>query len=277
MVGIDILDIFLYIIDVDIFNISASPSIPQSPAGEQRDPAQEYDRKLREAIGNPGPSPLVMGTYLARIQEGALYKNLGYKNMNDYLITISQAAGKKKPSIHRWLTIGISYLKHQDDLENAGFTEKHGNTKLLYLDEALDKHDKKEVFNKLVSLSFKDFLLYVRPMQPTSVLPKIEENLKPMKGSKAGEKNERIYIKGNLALTINLNQESDTLYYLMRINNLAKKAIERGRKVYYVEVKDTQEFLRYEDAIKKLLSKLRKEDSEKSNVETRLTKKSPTL
>ena len=109
------------------------------------DDAVEIDRSIRDSINSIRLSILAMGIGLAKIKTNRLYRKLGCKSMISYIRMLSADTKMDQNSIYKWLNIGTAYLKYQSDLEQIGFKDSDGPTKLPYLKRALEINKKEEL------------------------------------------------------------------------------------------------------------------------------------
>ena len=122
--------------------------------------AAEIDKRIRSSIKSIRLSVLAMGLGLARIKTRQLYKELGYDSIAHYIQKLCDDTKMDRTNIYKWLYIGKAYLKYQNDLEQIGFNDSDGPTKLPYLERALEANQKKEVFEKVKIMSFREFVAF---------------------------------------------------------------------------------------------------------------------
>ncbi|MCL2092588.1 MAG: hypothetical protein FWH12_00180 [Treponema sp.] len=106
-------------------------------------------------------STLSLGLAMVRIKNQKLYLDYGCKSMHSYILALSEQSGKDRSSIYNWLSIGETFLGHQEDLARHGFSNQD-SSKLPHLAKALSQGPKDEVLSHLVSLSHRAFLRYAR-------------------------------------------------------------------------------------------------------------------
>ena len=217
-----------------------------------QDKAQGIDKKIRSLLETKSQNNLPISLYLAEMYRDSMYEKLGFKSMKDYMLLLAEDMGIKSARVFGWFNIGKIYLSYQDDLNEAGFAEEHGLSKLRLLKKALEKHEKEDVYRKLLSLSYGDFLNYIKDINKTPLGSPIkdEKNPEPMGAV--------FSLNGKTAITINGEIDQEVFSYLVRICRLAIRAIRRGEKIYYVRVKNREEFDRFESAFKKLIKQLRR-------------------
>ena len=170
--------------------------------------------------------------------------------MRQYKIKLSNELGIKAGRLTGWTTTGTIYLKYRNDLEKSGFNESHELSKLRLLSKALELYDKNDVYKKIITLSYKEFSIYASGNKNNSLVA--EEN--------PAQSNTGIFsLKGKAALTINPKIDPEIFSYLVRVNTLAFTAIRKKEKVFFIRVKDREEFDRFERALNRLIRRLRKD------------------
>jgi hypothetical protein len=210
--------------------------------------AAEIDKRIRNTIKSMRFSVLAMGLGLARIKTRDMYKELGFKSMAHYIQKLCDDTKMDRTSIYKWLYIGEAYLKHKDDLEQIGFTDNDGPTKLPYLKRALEANDKQEVFEKIKTMTVRKFAAFSKGS--------LRVNTKPipyvtMRGS-------RVYVDGRLAVRINRKLDNESYAFFRKIISIAGKAMEEGELILPVRLRDAHEMSRYEASSRKLIERLRK-------------------
>jgi len=215
--------------------------------------AKIIDEKLRSILENKTSNNLPFSLFLADMYRNSMYKKLGHKSMRNYIKILSEDTGNKYARIRGWFNIGQIYLSYEDHLMEAGFSEKNGLTKLRFLKKALEKHEKEDVYQKLLTLSYDDFSDYARNVSKT-----YPDNLN--KGDVENAKPENIVftLNGKIAITINREIAPENFSYLVRVCQYAIKAIKKGEKILYLSVKNNDEYDRFESALKKLIRQLRR-------------------
>ena len=126
------------------------------------DNPEEIDRGIRAAIGGINLSILSIGIGLFRIKSEGLFKGLKCRNLGEYLDGLSKDTKKDKSTLYGWYSIGKAFIRHQEDLEQIGFSDKNGPTKLPYLDRALTRGDKDEVYKNLLNMPHNEFMYYAK-------------------------------------------------------------------------------------------------------------------
>ena len=210
------------------------------------DDATEIDTGIRETIKGVRLSILAMGIALARFKAKEMYITLAYRSMNEYLENLCDEMQVDRTTTHNWLLIGEAWNKHQKDLKRIDFSDADGPTKLPYVDRALEKHEKREVFRNVKDLSLRAFKEYSKgesPAPPPSII-KVVGN--------------KIYVNEKLAVTIAKDINPQTLAYLTDINVKAGEALEAGEVLYLTRLYDMAELRRFERGADRLKKELRK-------------------
>jgi hypothetical protein len=210
--------------------------------------AAEIDKKLRDSIKSTRLSILAMGLGLARMKTGHLYRELGFECIAQYIHRLCDDTKMDRTSIYRWLYIGKAYLKYQYDLEQIGFTDNDGPSKLPYLEQALENHEKQEVYDKIKTMSVREFETFSKG------------NAESSSGARkfVTVRGHRVFVGGRLAVKINRKLDIKSYTFFRKIVRIAGKAMEDGDILLPVRLRDMSEVVRYERASRKLISRLRK-------------------
>ena len=142
-----------------------SQNEPENPAPLNiisSDNAAEIDDGIRKIISGVHLSILTMSLGLATIKSKNLYKALGCRKMSQYIKRLCDDYKMVRSSFYYWLNIGEAYIKYKSDLEEAGFIETDGPTKLRYLERALVDNHKQDVFNNLKTRPYGNLLIFQR-------------------------------------------------------------------------------------------------------------------
>jgi hypothetical protein len=187
-----------------------------------------------------------MSLGLAKIKADCLYKELGCDSLAQYLKKLCDDAKMERTSVYKWLYIGEAYIKYQNDLEQIEFNEGDGATKLPYLEMALEKNPKQEVFENIKKMSLRDFITFSKGIPEEAVRPFVTVQ------------NHGIYIDGLLAVKINKKLDKRSYNYFRKVIRIAGRAMEDGEVILPVRLHSMDEASRYEPLSKSLLKKLRK-------------------
>ena len=175
------------------------------------------DRGVRDTIRGVGLSILTIGLTLARIKSEKLFSALGFKNITAYIEGLSKDTKSDRGNVFSWLKIGETYIKYRDELEKIGFSNGDGPTKLPYLERALEKGPRQEVFDKLMLMSLRQFRAFSR-------------SNKENKGEAQPSWEIRgniLYMKGQRAAIINRNLGRVKTNMLFGVLRAACRALER--------------------------------------------------
>ena len=208
----------------------------------------ELDRGVRNTIRSVSLSILTIGLTLARIKAGKLFLELGCKNITAYIEGLSKDTKSDRGNIFSWLKIGETYIKYRDDLEKIGFSNDDGPTKLPYLEKALEKAPKQEVFDKLMLMSQRQFKAFAKSNKEKS------EEAPPLWEIRGNI----LYMKGQRAAIINRNLGRRKTKLLMGALRAACRAIERRGCLVAVHLRNWDEVEQFEPAAKRIRSRIQK-------------------
>ena len=122
----------------------------------------ETHNAILNSIKAVDDSILSIGLALVRIKTEKLHRDLGYRFMSAYIQHLIDQSGKDRSSIYKWLQIGEVYLKYKNELEKAGFNGNDSPTKLPYLERALAKNPKDEVFDNIKVMTQREFSAFAK-------------------------------------------------------------------------------------------------------------------
>ena len=217
--------------------------------------AVEIDNGIRDTIKGIRTSILAMGLGLAKIKAEGLYLDLGFEHMAHYIQQLSDDSKMDQSSIFNWLYIGEAYIKYRNDLEQVGFTDSDGPTKLPYLKRALEKNQKEEVFSNIKNMSLRDFVSFAKAGEDPAI--------PTLSAGDAGDKYEvtvrgnTIYVDGKLAIIISKKLERRTSSYFKKVLRIACEALEEGEVLQPVRLHNRREARRFADAAELLIERLR--------------------
>ena len=214
---------------------------------DSNDPV-ELDRGVRSAIRGVGLSILTISLTLARIKSEKLFLDLGWKNMTAYIEGLSKDTKSDRGNVFSWLKIGETYIKHRDELEKIGFSSGDSPTKLPYLERALENAPKEEVYNKLMTMSVRDFKKFAKSGKEKSVeAPPFWE----IRGN-------ILYIEGKRAIILNTNLGSSTTNMLLSAIGAACRALERKGYLVAVHLKTWKEVELFEHPARRIRSMIQR-------------------
>ena len=231
-------------------SIAIKQSLPMEPGSLgyiNSDDAAEIDMGIRNTILGIRLSILTMGLGLAKIRSKGLFKALGFRSMSEYIDNLSTDTKMHRSGIYKWLNIGEAYIKYRNELEQIGFNESHGPTKLPYLERALAVRQKEEVFDNIKEMSLREFIDFAKGGTKTSGdIPYII-----IKGNV-------VYINGKRAIIVNKNLGRKTTGYLMKVIHVACEALEKGGLIMPVFMRNKKETLRFKQAYSSIMAQVRK-------------------
>ena len=217
------------------------------------DDALVIDMGIRDTILGVRLSILTMGLGLAKIKSKRLFKNLGFRSMLEYINNLSTDTKMYRSGIYNWLNIGEAYIKYRNELEQIGFNESHGPTKLSYLDRALAIRQKQEVFDNIKDMSLREFIDFAKGGRAQTLSDGMVHK-KPhiiFKGNV-------VYINGKRAIIINKNLGNKTTKYFLKVIHVACEALEKGGLVMPLFMRNKRETLRFKQAYGSIMAQVRK-------------------
>jgi len=209
--------------------------------------ASVIDSGIRDTIKGIRLSILAMGIGLARIRENRLFMDLKFRSMNKYIEQLCAETRMERSSIFDWLSIGEAYLKYRNDLEEIGFNDSDGPSKLLYINRALETNQKQEVFSNIKSMSVREFKTFSRT----------EADTEPGKEKKVTVRGSEVYIGNRQAITLNNELNKQVYSYFRKVILVAGKALEEGGVILPVRLRNMNEARRLERSIPSLIKKIR--------------------
>ena len=208
--------------------------------------AAEIDRGIRDTIKGIRVSILAMSLGLAKIKANSLYRDLGFYNITQYVQKLCEETKMDRSNIFKWLRIGEVYLRYKNDLESAGFTDTDGPTKLPYLERALKKNQKQEVFDNIKNMSVREFASFAKGQTVTnrSAVRRGRWKIK-IQGN-------NIYVDGKLAVIISKKVDPRVSDYFMRVNRVVCEALEKERVMLPVLLRNLREVNHFQPAVERL-------------------------
>jgi hypothetical protein len=121
----------------------------------------DIEKGVKDTINGMVFSKKIICIALAKIKIKELYKQAHISTFKEYLKT-NRVPIKYSTAID-YSIIGEAFLKYHDILETINFKEEDGLKKLLFLDKALVKYNKRTdiVFSKIKESSFRGFKQFV--------------------------------------------------------------------------------------------------------------------
>ena len=209
--------------------------------------AGEIDQGIRETIKGIRLSILAMGIGLARIKAGGLYVDLHFRSMSKYIESLCEETRMERSGVFNWLYIGETWLKYRRELERIGFSDEDGPTKLPYVDRALARYEKKDVFRAVKEMSLRQFVSFSRgeaPAPPQEAAVRVKRN--------------QVYIGNRPAVTLDEALSPKTRAYLEGVIVEAGRALEAGEVLYTTRLYDMEELRRFERGAERLKREMRR-------------------
>ena len=212
------------------------------------DDAAKIDMGIRDTIMGVRLSILTMGLGLAKIKSKGLFKALGFRSMLEYVDSLSADTKMYRSGIYNWLKIGEAYIKYRSELEQIGFSESDGPTKLPYLERALAAGQKEEVFDNIKNMSLREFIDFAKGggAELPGDIPLVD-----IKGNV-------VYIRGKRAIIVNKNLGRRTTNYFMKVVGVACEALEKGGYIMPVFLRSKRETKRFNRTYKRVMEELQR-------------------
>ena len=226
-------------------DIYIEQSVPLDYANS--DDAAEIDTGIRDTIKGIRLSILAMGLGLAKIKSKGLFTDLGCRNMAEYIERLSDDTKMDRSSIANWLNIGEAYTKYREELLEIGFSDSDGPTKLPYLERALARRQKQEVFDSIKNMSVREFAAFAKggPEEAAEDAPLVS-----IRGN-------TVYINGQLAIILSRNPGKRITAYFKKVIRVACEALEEGEVVLPIRLHNMKEARRFGRAAERLKAKMR--------------------
>ena len=213
------------------------------------DEAADIDRGIRDSIKGIRLSILAMGMGLAKMKAKSLYRDLDCLTMTQYVQRLCDETKMDRTSVFNWLYIGEAYIKYQNDLEQIGFSDSDGPTKLPFLERALETNQKKDVFDNIKNMTVRDFIAFSK-----------SSSEKDVSGAPVVTvRNGFVYVNGKLMVRINNRLDKNVYSYFRKIICIAGKAMEQGEVIWPVRLRNMDEARRYRQASARLITRLRRD------------------
>jgi len=210
--------------------------------------AAEIDKGIRDTIKGIRISILAMGIGLAKIKSNGLYSDLKFRSMNEYIEHLSDETKMERSGIFKWLYIGEAYLKHRSELEMIGFSDDDGPSKLRFLEHALTQRQKQEVFNKIKTMSLREFIDYAKgePAKTADDTPYVS-----IRGN-------NVYVEGKLAIILSKNIDKRVSAYFKKVIRAACEALEAEEVILPVRLNNRKEAKCFSRLAEQLKAKMRR-------------------
>ena len=204
--------------------------------------AAEIDRGIRETIKGIRLSVLAMGLGLANIKAKGLYRDLGCPTITQYIKKLSDDTKMDRGNIFNWLRIGETYHKYRSDLEEIGFSECDGPTKLPYLEKALKNNQKEEVFGNIKNMSLREFAGFAKKQNT------VDDSTVNNRRWTVSEKGNSFYVDGKLAIIISSKMDRRAAAYFKKLIHVACETLAEEGVIVPVPVRNMREARRFEAA-----------------------------
>ena len=210
--------------------------------------ADVLDRVIRDSIKARSLSIIATGLWLANMKGKSLYRDLGCRSMSQYIMRLCDGTKIDKSSIFKWLCIGAVYRRYQNELEQIGFSDGDGTSKLLHLERALENKQKRKVFACIKEMSLRDFISF----------SKTTPNKNASDGAGTTAQDNTICAGARFIVRINTKLNKVSFAYLRKVINIADEAMQQGEVILPVRLRNMEEARRFERASRRLIDKLRK-------------------
>ena len=193
------------------------------------------DRGIRESIRGIALLVLTTGLGLVKIKADKLFIGLGFKNLTAYIEDLAKTTNHDRATVFSWLKIGETYIKYRTELDEIGFNEGDGVTKLVNLEKALMTRGKKEVFDNLKKMSQRDFRVYANSGRAKAkgkpVFWEIRGNI--------------LFINGQRAIILNTHLNERTAAMLRKAICMVCRALEKDGVIVAVHLRNLKELRRF--------------------------------
>jgi hypothetical protein len=126
-------------------------------------------KELTDSIRN---HIILIGLACVIIDRERLYVDAGYSSYFEYAKSLYEKTGLSPQSISAAKIIMERFIEYNAELKKYGFDLERNSNKLLYIEAALGNHKSRaEVFKRISSDTFRDFLSYARSGDTRRALP----------------------------------------------------------------------------------------------------------
>ena len=219
--------------------------------------AAEIDRGIRDTIRGMRLSILAMGLGLAKMKAKGLFRNLGWQSMSQYIQQLSDETKMDQSSIYNWMNIGDAYIKYQNELEQIGFSDSDGPTKLSFLERALETNEKQHVFDNIKNMTVREFVSFAKTKNEAAISAS-SSDADPGDKPVITERGNNFYVDGDLAVIISKKPGRRTSSYFKKVIRVACEALEEGEVIQPVRLHDRREARRFAAAAERLKMRMRK-------------------
>ena len=209
----------------------------------------EIDRGIRETIRGLGLSVLAIGLALVRVKAEKIFLELNFRNLTAYIEDLARESKYDRATVFCWLKIGETWLKYREELQDMGYNEGNCPTKLAFLEKALEKRPRDEVFDNLLIMSFRDFRAYARGEKEKG---KGKVPFWEIRGN-------ILYIEGQRAIIMNRSLGGRNTRMLIKAMKAACRALEQNGYLVAVHLNSPEEMRRFRVKAKRLRARMRGE------------------
>ena len=206
----------------------------------------EIDQGIRDTIRGVCYSILTMGLGLARIKSEGLFRKLKFRSMSAYVDRLCEETQMDRSNIYNWLSIGEAYSKYQRELEQIGFSDQDGPTKLPFLERALELGEKDEVFSNLKNMSQREFADFAKSgsVEKSDDIPFLE-----IRGN-------AFYLQGRRAIIVNKSLGEKNTAMLKKTVRVVCRALQRGGVVVAVHLRNPKEARRFKNEARRIRAEI---------------------
>ena len=220
----------------------------------QSDDPEEIDRGIRRSLMGVHISVLSSALGLAKVKTNKLFKSYGFNSMNAYIIQRAKEYNMAEANMRKWLKIGEAYTKYKSELDDVGFNEGHGLSKLRFLGDALSSSPKEEVYENIKSMSFDDFYDYAKGKKDKNA---INENTSiEIRGNVT-------FINGKRAVIISNDLGKNATRFFKKLMEIGCESLNRGLHLMPVFLHNRREVERFRRMLPDILKAIRSVDRKK--------------
>ena len=133
---------------------------------------EEIEEGIRQIQYTGDLLALVQGIAICKIEREGLWMQADYPNLRAYRIDQLERLGMPKSTVSRRRQVGEGFL---DNRKSLGKFPLHGHVeKLRYLNEAVRRFGKRDAVGKFKTMSFREFVDWVRPLGIAEYLPTVD-------------------------------------------------------------------------------------------------------
>jgi len=228
----------------------APDSSPSQLIFAKKDNAVEIDARIREIIKGTHLSILTMSLGLVKIKVCGLYRDLGCNTMGQYITRLCNDTRMERSSFFFWANIGEIFIKYEHDLEEIGFNDSDGPTKLRYLEKALKINPREDVFNNLKTMSLMEFINFSRGKTGKNEIEGSTWDVNIQGNS--------IFVDGKPAIKISNKLDRRVSNYFKRVIHLSCNALSEEGIVLPIFPRNRKEIRRFRPIVDRMVMKMEK-------------------